>query len=231
MGFFDTLKNQRLREQAGQATAAARAKSEFEEIRRLTQALADRFSPIVVPVIDEFLEAVGWDGIAQVQIQVNVQAESSEVVWVVPCPGGSSPLSSTYALVTVCLVRGGDHFICYFPSARLNPECQTPTGESRLTAESLAATLTGLYRNGKDERAKAASAAAERWRRERLKDALRKWSVLLVPLSWVVGGYIGWAIVQVLIEDPGLKVLVGIVGVAIGALVGQTIIRVCLDLE
>lgn len=166
MNHFDDLKNQRLREQDEQVRSAALAAAARDEKRRQAQALAERFSLIVVPVLEEFLEAMNWKG-HRPKVEINVHAlypkpigspetgrgggVPSEVVWIVPNPESGRPDHPSYALVTVCLAPGDRHFTCYLPHRRFGLDRHpkwglgTPTAEAKLTAESLAATLTKLY--------------------------------------------------------------------------------------
>lgn len=89
----------------------------------------DRFSPIVVPVLEEFLEAVGWKG-QKIKVEINVHEHAvpetgrgvgvaSEVVWIVPNPNSVRPDHPSYALATVCLGPRDRHFTCYLPHGKL----------------------------------------------------------------------------------------------------------------
>lgn len=78
-------------------------------------------------------------------------------------------------------------------------------------------------RRAPEREAAARANAAEALRQRRAKAAAKVFWGLMIPVSWFVGGYAGWAIAHVLFDNGILQVLLGVVFAGVGAIVTQGI--------
>jgi rubrerythrin len=104
---------------------------------------------------------------------------------------------------------------------RTRPERERQAAEARRKAERA---TEEAQRQAAEARGKAERATEDARQRQL---AERRWKVLgycLVPVSWVVGGYIGWACAHWYFADQGLKVLLGIPAAGLAAIVGQRVV-------